>query len=455
MIKLIETPQNKYLYDSNLHKVYKICIDEWTILKQYDEKYILQGDVLTSRFIEKGIGLPSYVEKVFNPFTDIIEDVLESNLQLLILQVTQNCNLRCEYCVYSGNYTGRQHACEKMTYETAQSAIDFFLNKSADDTLVTVNFYGGEPLLNFELIEKSVRYIENVYGRRKVAYGITTNGMLLNEKIMNFLEKKRFHTVISLDGNAKENDKNRKLKNGKGTFEIVYENLIKIQENYPRLWDKTSFNRVKAPNHNLRECEAFFEKNELFKNKKVRAEYVTDNNIKKEIQYAENDIEYEILMESKALLGIIGKIRNEKLNNAWNIYKQDMERTLYNLRMGRKLQKIAHPSGVCVPGKDRLFVNTKGQLFPCERCNELSPAMQIGNVKEGFCYEKIRQQINVGVLTEECRECWAFQMCNICQSQSDREGKLSSEARRKKCNKVKKLMEQKLASCCFISEWGG
>ena len=110
MIKLIKTVRGKYIYDSNLNKVYKTGQAEWEILQKYDEGYISESENHTVKYLlDRGIGISNRVKKIQNPMADMIEDILENDLQLLILQVTQNCNLRCEYCVYSEDYVGRKH----------------------------------------------------------------------------------------------------------------------------------------------------------------------------------------------------------------------------------------------------------------------------------------------------------------------------------------------------------
>lgn len=453
MIKLIKTVRGKYIYDSNLNKVYKTGQAEWEILQKYDEGYISESENHTVKYLlDRGIGISNRVKKIQNPMADMIEDILENDLQLLILQVTQNCNLRCEYCVYSEDYVGRKHNCAKMEFEIARDAIIFFMKRSRGDTVVTINFYGGEPLLNFSVIQECVKYVEDNYGARKVFYGITTNGTILDEEIMSFLEKKRFRVVISLDGNEEENDKNRKYINGDGTFRTIYSKLEKIRECFPELWENISFNRVKTPNHNLRACDNFFKENELFEGRKVRGDYITDNNLKKEILFADSEIEYEAVEKSKALLSVYGKADKIKLDDYCVLYRDDIKRMLYNLRKGRHLREISHPGGVCMPGKERLFVNVKGELFPCERCNELSHVMCIGTTETGFNYKNIRAQMNAGREMEECLNCWAFQLCNICQAQSDDGQNISPQERLKKCDRVKMIMEQKLRDCCLYAE---
>lgn len=452
MIKLLKTVDNKYIYDSNIHKLFRLKENRWDELKDYNEKFIPKLEKF-AWIHGKGIGNESYVKELYNQTVDIVEDLLENNLQTLILQVTQNCNLRCEYCVYSDNYEGRIHSYEKMDEKTAKQAIDFFMSRAKATPVVNINFYGGEPLLNIELIQRIVVYMKEKYAERRVIYGITTNGTLLSDIICEFLEKEEFRLVISLDGNKAENDKNRKFADGRGTFNIVEKNIRKIKDSYAELWERTSFNRVKAVNHNLCECEKFF-KESLFSDRKVSAEYVTDNNVKKNLEYTEDNVEYEAIMESKAILAILGKIDKEELDDSWKFFCDDIERTLYNVRVGRSICEKAHPSGICISGKDRTFVNVDGNIYPCERCNEESSDMKIGNVFEGFNYDNIRKQMNVGIITEECKDCWAFQLCNICQAQSEYMGKICKEGRKSKCTKVKKIMEEKLITCCYVAEKG-
>ncbi len=95
-----------------------------------------------------------------HPETEGLEYILENNLNTMALQLTQNCNLRCKYCVYSGNYENRKHSSLKMNKEIAYRAIDFFVRHSSDSEKLHLGFYGGEPLLEFELIKGCVEYIK-------------------------------------------------------------------------------------------------------------------------------------------------------------------------------------------------------------------------------------------------------------------------------------------------------
>ena len=100
-----------------------------------------------------------YIEMIEHPMTRNIESALGNSVHMLTLQVTQNCNLRCKYCVYSGSYINRKHNNKRMSFETAKKAIDYYILHSSQMPKLRFGFYGGEPTLEMELIRKCVSYI--------------------------------------------------------------------------------------------------------------------------------------------------------------------------------------------------------------------------------------------------------------------------------------------------------
>ncbi len=111
------------------------------------------------------------------------------------------------------------------------------------------------------------------------------------------------------------------------------------------------------------------------------------------------------------------------------------------------------PSGPCVPGYVKLFVNTDGTFYPCERVNEVSKCMVIGNVEDGYDYKQIQSQINIAQLTaDSCINCFAQSHCKICQRQADGGDKLSGEDRMKNCKGSKEDFFDTLLSCAMIYE---
>lgn len=115
-----------------------------------------------------------------------------------------------------------------------------------------IGFYGGEPLLQFDLMCRIIEYAEERMRGRPLTFNMTTNGSLLNNKIIEYLEAHKVRTLISLDGPKEINDKNRVFKNGSGTYETVINNIKHIKENHPSYFNNVSINMVIDPSGLLR-----------------------------------------------------------------------------------------------------------------------------------------------------------------------------------------------------------
>ena len=105
------------------------------------------------KYQEQGMFVPNVVEKIEHPGSKVMEHYMNTRLKQLILQCTAQCNLRCSYCAYSGIYnSNRSHTNQRMNFETAKKAIDFYLANSWATADAVITFYGGEPLLELELV---------------------------------------------------------------------------------------------------------------------------------------------------------------------------------------------------------------------------------------------------------------------------------------------------------------
>lgn len=145
------------------------------------------------------------------------------------LLVTQSCNLRCVYC-----YEDKTNA--RMEEATAFRAVDWFIRKSEDMRLIHIVFFGGEPLLNFPLIQAVVDYAEKAAQKagKQVKYSITTNGTLLEDEKIQFLEKHNIVTMISFDGLKELQDTQRPFPTGSGSYDLVVPKIKKLLEAMPQ-----------------------------------------------------------------------------------------------------------------------------------------------------------------------------------------------------------------------------
>ena len=186
-----------YLYDVNTNQIVEIGQKLYHSFLRNDVVNTIEVQALK----EKGLLSENRMKHNYNPVNEMLDDILESNLETLLLQVTQNCNLRCEYCMYSGQYEDiRTHGNLAMSEDIMKKAVNYLIRHSSKSPEITVGFYGGEPLVNFELISKTVNYIKMNIANKIVNYTMTTNATLLNPSICQFLVKNNFKLQISIDG---------------------------------------------------------------------------------------------------------------------------------------------------------------------------------------------------------------------------------------------------------------
>ena len=141
-----------------------------------------------------------------DPYEKHLPELGNTPIKSMCLNVSHDCNLRCEYCFAAkGDFgTGR----ELMSFETAKKAIDFLIEKSQNRYNLEVDFFGGEPLMNFDVVKKTVDYarsLEKKYNK-KFRFTITTNGLLLTDDKIDYINKEMSNVVLSLDGRKNIND---------------------------------------------------------------------------------------------------------------------------------------------------------------------------------------------------------------------------------------------------------
>ena len=162
LCRIFETPMSKYVYDTNRNAIINISDNTYAFLKENNNKPLEDLNDVPDEvrmMMQEGFLSSNKVCKIEHSLTGYLEDILDNKLQTITLQVTQQCNLRCEYCAYSGTYTNRRHSEKTMDFETAKKGIDFLVHHSQNSKLLNLSFYGGEPLLEFDLIKKCIEYI--------------------------------------------------------------------------------------------------------------------------------------------------------------------------------------------------------------------------------------------------------------------------------------------------------
>ncbi|WP_374016911.1 Cys-rich peptide radical SAM maturase CcpM [Paenibacillus thiaminolyticus] len=454
LVHLFRTAKQCYMFDTNTNEIINIDPSTYEIVRNYigDECH-----AAIDHLKKRGYLTAKRKFAMVHPADEMLEDTLDRKLYTMALQLTQNCNLRCQYCVYSGSYTNRTHSNKRMNKEVAFKAIDLLIRHSADSPTVNLGFYGGEPLLEFPLIRACIEYAKEKMCGKKLIFNITTNATLFTAEVIDFLSKNEVNITISLDGPEVMHDKHRKFAvNGCGTFSNVMQNIEMIKEKHPEYIEKINFNTVIDPQNDYSCVSDFFGNYETVKDFMVTSAVINDMYRKDSVSISQgyqSSVNYE---HFKLFLSKLGKLDQQYVSKLVQPTYSRLRETVHNrLRMPTSKFLKDHPSGPCVPGAQRLFVDVEGNLYPCERVSETSSVMRIGHVDTGFDITKVRAILNLGRLTEEaCRSCWAFRMCNQCAAAADGINELSAELRLELCENVRNYVDDMLKTYCTLRELG-
>lgn len=443
------------MYDREINSILLVDESEFSAFQRIEKGKDNEDDwKLLKRYTEHGYLKESSLEEIVHPSTPLLGFYLSKQVTQLTMQVTQNCNLACAYCAYSGNYDHqRTHMNKKMSLDMMKKCADFLMGHSSNVSEVTLAFYGGEPLLEIENIKACVDYVEEKYTGRQVSYTLTTNGTLLTDEAIRFLKEKEFNLAISLDGPKDLHDRHRIFRDGRGSFDIIMQNLEHIKDSHPEFFEKINILSTVAPDADFACVHNFFNANEVLSDKKILQNTVNTFSTKDEITYEDlyvNTYKFENL---KVLLAALGCYSKDKTSNLFASNLVAAEKLHGGIaRIG--IVKACHPSGPCVPSM-RTFINADGFIYPCERVGEQSEAVKIGHIDTGFDVKKAEAVLNIGRITEEeCKTCWSFLNCGLCVAACEGEKEFSRERRLKNCALTKRNTEDTLRTVCLLLENG-
>jgi uncharacterized protein len=383
---------------------------------------------------------------------------LKNKIGQLILNITEQCNLQCDYCIYSGHYQNqRQHSKNQMSFEAAQSAVDFYFKHSSESEVRYIGFYGGEPILNFKTIKQIIKYIEETKSG-EIIYNLTTNGYYLSDEIINFFIEHKFNLLISLDGPIKTHNRFRKNYNGKGTFHKIYENLCKlkrIDKNY--FMTNVSISVVIGPPYNVKELQDFFDSDSLFEDVNFIVTSVSESNT----TFFESS---EAIEANKFLVpdgsNYNSMIKEYKQNLINGIpYKSRFLSALFENNFVKFHKRHIYPdfpeklyaNGVCKPGLRRILVAPNGKIYLCEKADS---TMLIGDVINGFYFDNISKLINnyIKYSNHNCLNCFANRHCSACFATCYSSSGFFQEEKKLSCEQIQNDFISTLKNYCEILE---
>ena len=456
LIHAFKVHDKAYVFDANVNAILPVDDNTWHYARLVEDgEESGEDSAVFRRFNAQGYFLSPDIHEIKHPDTDLLEYHLSRKIQMLTLQVTQNCNLRCDYCIYSGKYETRQHDKKNMSFETAKKAIDYVLMHSIESENLSIGFYGGEPLLEIGFLECCIAYILAKGKNRKILFSVTTNGTLLTSEVYERLTRSNISISISLDGPKPIHDSARKYHDGRGSFDDIMSNILCIQEKYPDAKEKLRIIAVASPNIDCACVNNLYTMDEILPDYDITMNFVSEQYTDTPIVYSEELSSRHKQERAKLLLYMLGRIEKDKVSRMVIGNVSSILRKYELLRHAKKLPQVLHPGGPCLAGVARLFVSADGFYYPCERVSETSDVVKIGDVEKGLDVSKAKAIMNIGKTTEEeCKKCWAVMHCTLCVVTADNQFEYSGSKRLAGCSDVKQMVEDYLMTICFLKTHG-
>ncbi len=407
------------VYSGAVHVVDDLCYDVIEVLNSKDTEPTVES--LSSEETKKDI-----LEKLSDSYAkadllEALEDVTELTKQrtlfskdiyegmidvvkkqktvvkALCLHIAHDCNLACKYCfAEEGEYHGRRAL---MSYEVGKKALDFLIANSGNRHNLEVDFFGGEPLMNWQVVKDLVAYgreQEKLHDKH-FRFTLTTNGVLLNDEIQEFLNKEMDNVVISLDGRKEINDQMRPFRNGKGSYDLIVPKFQKLAEsrNQEKYYIRGTFTR-----NNLDFGKDILHFADLgFKQMSIEPVVGEETD-----PYAIREEDLPQIMEEYDRLAQM-MIQREKEGKGFNFFH-----FMIDLDGGPCVYK--RMSG-CGSGTEYLAVTPWGDLYPCHQFVGQEDFL-MGNVDEGIVKPEIADNFrSCNVYSKEsCRNCFAKFYCS-------------------------------------------
>ena len=315
----------------------------------------------------------------------------------MCLNVAHDCNLRCEYCFAAKGDFGKGRCL--MPLEIGKKAIDFLIEKSGSRRNLELDFFGGEPLMNFDVVKGVIEYARSIEKQhnKNFRFTITTNGLLLTDDKIEYINKEMNNVVLSLDGRKEVNDRLRITPNGKGCYDIIvpkYQNLVQNRG------DKDYYIRGTFTRYNL--------------------DFTNDVLHMKDLGFEQLSIEPVV---SDPLLSY--SIKTEDLPAVFDEYER-LAKTIVESRKKGEFYNFFHfmidldqgPCAVkrlrgCGCGNEYVAVTPEGDIYPCHQFVG-EDDYKMGNLNDGTFDEDMKARFALANVysKDKCKNCWAKFYCS-------------------------------------------
>ncbi len=375
-------------------EIVSIILDKYSHRKELTEPEILSCLDQISALEQSG---KLFTPDSFEPMAGDFKARSGSVIKALCLHVAHTCNLNCSYCFASqGNFHGERAL---MSYEVGRRALDFLIENSGSRRNLEVDFFGGEPLMNWQVVKELVKYARSVEGNagKNFRFTLTTNGMLIDDDVIDFCNKEMSNVVLSLDGRKEVNDRFRVDYQGRGSFDAIvpkFQKLVKSRNG------KQYYMRGTFTHHNpdfLEDIKTMLDLGftELSMEPVVCAP---------DDPSALTDSDRKIVMEQYEKLAEL-ILQRRKSGKPFTFYHY-----MIDLEGGPCIYKRI--SG-CGSGTEYMAVTPWGDLYPCHQFVG-DEKYKLGNVFDGVTNHAIQEEFRAcNVYSRpDCADCWAKLYCS-------------------------------------------
>lgn len=399
-------------YSGSIHSVDDLAYDIISLYKEKNENEIIElmlnkykaDETITKEEIKNCIEDIKELEKQNKLFSkDNYENYAfdfknkHKEIKALCLHVAHTCNLNCEYCFASqGKYHGERAL---MNFEVGKQALDFLIANSGTRHNLEVDFFGGEPLMNFKVVKELVKYArkqEKKYNKN-FRFTLTTNGLLINDEVIDFANREMSNVVLSLDGRKSVHDSLRKTITGEGSYDIIIPKFKKLVEARN---GKNYYIRGTFTHNNTDFTKDILHMADLgFKELSMEPVVCSPNE-----PYALTEQDLPIIKKQYELLAK-EMLKRNKEGNGFTFYH-----FMLDLEHGPCVYKRI--TG-CGSGTEYLAVTPWGDLYPCHQFVG-DEKFKLGDVFKGINNTKVQDEFRKcnAYARNECKNCWAKLYCS-------------------------------------------
>ena len=334
-----------------------------------------------------------------DPYEELAQNYKNNShvVKALCLHVAHACNLCCDYCFAGqGKYQGKDAL---MSFEVGKQAFDFLIANSGTRRNLEVDFFGGEPMLNFDVVKKLVAYAREIEGEKgkNFRFTFTTNGVALDEDVMDFLNREMSNVVLSLDGRKEVNDRFRKNAAGRGSYDII---VPKFQQLVEKRGGKNYYVRGTFTHNNVDFTNDILHMADLgFTELSMEPVVCPPGD-----PYALTDEDLPKLFEQYEILAT-EMLKREREGRPFTFYHY-----MIDLKNGPCIYKRI--TG-CGSGTEYMAVTPAGDLYPCHQFVG-DEKYKLGDVWQGVTNTATQDEFRHcnAYSRPECRECWARLYCS-------------------------------------------